>query len=84
LIINWAPPPVTTQNGIVNGYTISVSTQETGESSQYQTTGSLSLTLDNLHPDYTYTYTVAAATVLGSGPFSQLNSIRMPEDGIGL
>lgn len=61
---------------------IGISVQETTDHSQYSTAGNSSfLTIEGLHPDYTYTYMVAAATGVGIGPFSEFYSIRMPEDG---
>ena len=40
-----------------------------------------SLSVGSLHPDYTYSYIVAARTSVGIGPFSLPRSIKMPEDG---
>lgn len=55
---------------------------ETGEQFGRTAPGSAtSLSIASLHPDYTYTYVVAALTAVGSGPISTFRSIKMPEDG---
>ena len=82
LRISWSPPPPASRNGIITEYVLSLSVMETGAQSQHRATGSdSSLSISDLHPDYTYTYTLAATTALGMGPFSNFSSIRMPEDG---
>ena len=83
LVINWDPPSVAAQNGIITEYEVEISAQETGELYRYYSAGNLtSLIIEDLHPYYTYAYTVATATAIGRGPFSESDSIRMPEDGI--
>lgn len=82
LLVSWDPPPVQSQNGIITEYVVRISAQETAEQFQHTTTGSMSsLSIGVLHPDYTYSYTVAAGTGIGRGPFSIFHSIKMPEDG---
>ena len=39
-----------------------------------------SLELAFLHPDYVYEWVVTAVTI-GEGPYTNVSSIRMPEDG---
>lgn len=46
------------------------------------TDGVTTITLWSLHPHYMYSFTVAAATSVGVGPYSTAGSIRMPQDGI--
>ena len=43
-------------------------------------TSTLHLTVNNLHPFYTYLWTVAAVTV-GEGPYSSAKSVTTLEDG---
>ena len=82
LQLSWVPPPLSSQNGIITEYVVNVSVMDTGEQFQRRVVGpASSLTLPSLHPDYTYTYIVAASTAVGTGPFSISSSIRMPEDG---
>lgn len=83
LLVQWAPPPVESRNGIIVEYVVNISAQETAEQIQHGTTGDMSsLNIRGLHPYYTYTYTVAAGTGIGRGPFSTFHSIKMPEDGM--
>ena len=41
---------------------------------------STSLELTFLHPDYVYEWVVTAVTI-GEGPYTNVSTIRMPEDG---
>ena len=70
------------RNGIIIEYTIDIFNQETGDEDHYTTMRNITLlTIDDLHPNYFYTYMISAATVVGRGPQSSTFSIRMPEDG---
>ena len=80
LLVQWAPPGIEFQNGVITGYVVRISAQEAGEGLQHMVTGNMT-SLEGLHPDYTYTYTVAARTSIGIGSFSMPRSIRMPEAG---
>lgn len=76
------PPPVESHNGILREYVVMLTAQETAEQLQRTTPDNrTSLSITGLHPDYTYTYRVAAGTGIGTGPFSVSRSITMPEDG---
>lgn len=80
--MEWAPPPVESQNGIITEYVVNISALEKPGHFQHRTTGDMSsLTIGGLHPDYTYTYTVGSGTGIGRGPLSTFHSIKMPEDG---
>ena len=82
LHVTWSPPPAESRNGMIIEYVVSISAQETAEQFEQSTTGDMSsLVIGGLHPDYTYSYTVAAGTGIGRGPFSTFRSIKMPEDG---
>ena len=78
--IHWSPPPPDNQNGVIKYYIVAVTEIETGIVFQYNTT-SLSLSLQSLHPAYTYRYRIAAYTI-GLGPFSPPTSIRTDEEGM--
>ena len=53
---------------------------ETG--TQFQlVTDNTTITAFSLHPYYTYSYTVAAETSVGLGPYTSPRAVRMPEDG---
>ena len=44
------------------------------------TDGVTTITLSSLHPHYVYSFTIAAATSVGAGPYATAGSIRMPQD----
>lgn len=55
---------------------------ETVTGKQYQiSTNTTEYTFEDLHPFYRYTFIIAAVTV-GQGPFSEIFSLTMPQDGI--
>ena len=79
LLLEWSPPSPGTENGIIQYYIVIVTEQETGMVFQYTPVDD-SIMISSLHPYYTYVVTVAAVTVIGSGPANVL-TIEMPEDG---
>ena len=79
LLLEWSPPSPGTVNGIIQYYTVIVTEQVTGMTSQYTPVDNY-IMISSLHPYYTYVVTVAAVTVIGSGPTNVL-TIEMPEDG---
>lgn len=81
LFIEWEPPPSDHHNGIIVDYCVNVTAVETGTMIQVATGGITSASIPGLHPFYTYTYIVAAATAIGRGPFTVSRSIQMPTDG---
>ena len=80
LAISWNPPSSSTQNGIIIQYLLNVSTYETEQRATYVTNGSTTITINDLHPHYVYCIVIAAATSVGVGPYSEAESIRMPQD----
>lgn len=82
LFLNWSAPSEDARNGLIVQYTVNISVSETGMRFQRIVDGSGTVTLTNLHPYYEYTYIIAAATAVGTGPFSVRSSIRMPQDGV--
>ena len=81
LVIEWEPPLIEYHNGIIVDYCVNVTAVETGTMIQVATGGITSASIPGLHPFYTYTYVVAAATAIGRGPFTMSSSIQMPTDG---
>lgn len=81
LTLDWNPPLEESQNGIIIHYNLSVSVSESGQRFDMAIVGETAVTLQDLHPYYEYNYAIAAATSVGTGPFSERNSIRMPQDG---
>ena len=78
LFLQWAPPDAEGVNGIIRHYNISITEVDTGIVS-YHISTSFTFTLNELHPFYTYTCTIAAVTI-GAGPITSL-TFQMPEDG---
>ena len=78
--LQWEPPPLSDQNGVIRSYIINISVAETGSSFQL-TSETTTLYISNLHPFYTYTLTVAAVTI-GPGPYGQVFTVQMPEYGM--
>ena len=77
LRLSWSPPPSEQQNGEIRHYSVRV----TGTDTDVSTTATgLSITVPSLHPYYFYQYSVAAVTV-GTGPYSEPETVRMPPDG---
>ena len=79
IVLNWNPPDVDDQNGIVRYYVVNVTELQTGSIFQF-TANATSLTVTSLHPAYTYEITVSAATI-GPGPFSPTLSLHTDEAG---
>lgn len=80
LRLTWEEPPAEQQNGVIISHSISVTVLETEERLSFTVAGTR-FELHNLHPFYTYSATIAAATVNGTGPYSAVFSIQLPPDG---
>lgn len=79
--LTWSQPPPQYHNGIIVSYTVSVAEITTDTSYTITTADNVtSLTVDSLHPYYSYTVKVAATTV-EQGPYSDETSVTMPQDG---
>ena len=79
LQLSWRPPANRSRNGIIQRYIVNITELDTGSTFQLET-NDLFIVVDNLHPYYQYSCTVAAETV-GLGPFSVAVIIGLPEDG---
>ena len=80
LRLSWDEPPAEEQNGIIVSYSINVTVLESEEQLSFITEGTR-FELYNLHPFYTYSVTMAAATVNGTGPYSTVFTVQLPPDG---
>ena len=78
--LQWEPPAVADQNGVIRSYRINISVAETGSVFQL-TSETTALNISGLHPYYTYNLTVAAVTI-GPGPFGAVLTIQLPENGL--
>lgn len=75
----WREPRSDDQNGLIRLYWINVTEIETGINWQLMS-DNRNVTVQSLHPFYSYSLVVAAQTV-ALGPFSSPVQIEMPEDG---
>jgi receptor-type tyrosine-protein phosphatase Q len=78
ITLSWSPPPASDTNGVIREYRVNIREVETGTVFSLTTTAT-TITLQSLHPYYTYLCTVSAYTV-GVGPYTAVFSIRTPED----
>ena len=79
LHIAWQPPVEEERNGIIRRYVINITELNSGNEYQLEN-ASTEITVQDLHPFYRYSYSVAAETV-ALGPFTPASIIEMPEDG---
>ena len=82
VVLNWNPPDVDDQNGIVRYYVVNVSELQTENIFQF-IANATTLTITPLHPAYTYEIAISAATI-GPGPFSPTLTLRTDEAGKNL
>lgn len=77
----WLPPSPEERNGIVIGFIVRVTGQDNSEIIELQTNRT-SIQVETLHPFYSYVFTVAAFTQVGTGPFSPVIYFQMPIAGM--
>ena len=82
VFLSWDPPSILQRNGIITGYQVRVIVAESGrqfedtvETTYYNVTTSIT-------PYTTYNLAVAARTVNGTGPFSNMTTARTLQDGM--
>ena len=82
--LTWIPPTIEHRNGIIRHYTSELYQKNSGSDMFYhvrEVVGQSSpLHIEDLHPFFDYQLRMAAHTV-DIGPYSDLVSWRMPEDG---
>ena len=81
--MSWNPPAAENQNGVITGYVINLTTVGSEGISQ-NSSSSDNITIGSLHPFTTYTFTVAAQTSVGTGPYTTSSTVMTPEDGMSL
>lgn len=79
IYLSWTAPNIEDRNGVIRGYQVNVTETNSGQMLQYSTTN-LFITIEGLHPSYTYWCSVSAFTV-ATGPFSNASIVTLPEDG---
>ena len=67
--LTWTPPPIEQQNGIITGYEIIIR-DDSHEQMFYVNTNQTYMSIDFLLPFRTYRFFIAALTEVGTGPFS--------------
>lgn len=77
--LTWDPPPISSHNGIIREYTVTI-TDSNNEQSLYNVSGN-TLTVSDLAPYTQYDIAVSAYTVT-NGPFSSILSVTTNEAGI--
>ena len=91
----WKPPSVEEHNGLLVQYHVIVmetqilyldngtviSQKGMNFNRTYNVSEGRTQLIDMLHPSYNYTVRIAAATVVGIGPFSDPITVRTLEDG---
>ena len=82
LLLAWEPPLAEEQNGVIQEYLINISVSETGDEFQFRSTNT-TLIVEDLHAHYTYSFVISAVTI-GPGPYSEVYTVQMPEDGRSL
>ena len=78
--MEWEPPPINQQNGIIQYYLVMVDQLENATSTTL-IANTTQITVRNLLPYYTYQVTIAAVTNPGTGPWSDLLTVMLPEAG---
>ena len=95
ILLEWERPPPDEENGLLIRYhVIVIQTQihyfdngtemrgmEEYLNRTYNVSEGRTQLIDNLHPDYNYTFRIAAATEPGIGPFSDAITVRTDMDG---
>ena len=77
--LSWQAPPEENWNGVIRFYYVFVTELESGRSFRLNSTKTNHL-VANLHPYYTYNFSVAAVTV-GAGPISDTITLQTSEAG---
>ena len=80
LVLTWDPPSAETQNGVIQAYGVSIYVRDTRQSF-FLFLEDTQLEFNLAHPFYTYTFSVAAETSIGTGPYGTEVTITAPEDG---
>ena len=77
ITLSWSLPRSTDRNGIITGYTMRVTA---ASSTIFQgSTTATSYTVSSLSPYTRYNCSVAAKTIIGTGPFSHRASVQTKE-----
>lgn len=78
---SWSPLEEEDINGVLQYYSLNVLEVVTGKMLSFQR-NLTQIVLTSLHPYYTYELSVAAATIVGTGPFSSPVRVITHQDGM--
>ena len=81
IFLSWDIPEFGGRNGIITGYSVHVLEIITNTEFEYNVTNRTTFLVERLHPHYEYQCSVAAATIVGIGPYSVPIVINTDEDG---
>ena len=81
LSLEWDPLTIEDHNGVITGYVVNYSRVDTG-STVTIVSSTTSVYIGMLRPYTTYSFSVAAETSVGSGPFSPSLQRTTAEDGM--
>ena len=80
VVFTWLDPPSIDQNGIIQYYLVKVHEIETGILWTFFAVDQ-DISIGSLHPYYYYDCTVAAHTIVGTGPYSAAIRVQTEEAG---
>ena len=80
IILQWQPPELEYQNGVITEYLVEVSSVN-GNVTIFATFSNTTGDVGSLNPYTRYQIRISAATAVGSGPFSEPLNILTNEDG---
>ena len=80
VMLTWSPPDTELHNGIIRHYLVSVYERDTGRNFTVQSRADTEFTIGELHPYYTYEFSVQAVTIK-TGPVSSVLSLITAQDG---
>ncbi len=78
IMLSWDPPLLHERNGIITSYTVYLNVDDI---TKEYTTANTTLTVVDLLPFTTYTFSIAASTIIGQGPSSPQIMEITSEDG---
>lgn len=78
ITLSWGLPIPAHRNGIITGYTMRITLLASQTRTEYSTTHT-SYTVGSLRPYTSYSCVVAARTINGTGPFSNVTEVRTQE-----
>ena len=79
LTLTWQPPSFESRNGVIQQYIIQIEEVDSGRMLT-ATSNTTEVSVDNLHPFYSYSCRIAAETVQ-VGPYTTPITIQLDEDG---